>query len=193
MARENQDQGLQHISRDLKNPAPRDIETALNGKQAETGEEFTCQICHDFHYVHPRVGDKVDYSAMTPCRCVFEELARKRAENLLRYCELPPGSQHMTFDNFKMRPQLELAYTMARELSEGGPKQGSIAPELSEHGITWLTLMCGSQRGKTHLAIAIVRRWIERGIMAKYVHVPLLMEELRRGFRKEGDDSYEAR
>ena len=47
-------------------------------------------------------------------------------------------------------------------------------------------------RGKTHLAIAICRHWLARGKVARYIYVPLLLEELRRGYnpRKE-DDSYD--
>ncbi|MBA7681752.1 Primosomal protein DnaI [subsurface metagenome] len=86
----------------------------------------------------------------------------------------------MTFENFKVCPELQEAYDLALQLAEGGD-------------VTWLTMMSGTMRGKTHLAIAICRRWLESEKPAKYAYVPLLFEELRRGFREEGDRSYEAR
>jgi DNA replication protein DnaC len=123
---------------------------------------------------------KVDYSRLVPCSCIREEIEKKRAAALLRFCELPAGTDHMTFANFKVRLGLREAYLYALGLARGGEP-------------TWLTLMAGTGRGKTHLAIAIVRCWLARGIPAKYVHVPLLFEDLRRGFRESGDMSYEAR
>lgn len=107
-------------------------------------------------------------------------MERERARNLLRYCELPAATAHMTFENFKVTPDLQEAYALALQLAEGGD-------------VTWLTLLSGADRGKTHLLIAICRRRLERGMPAKYAYVPLLLEELRRGFRGEGDMSYEAR
>ena len=172
--------GMQHISEVLKNLQPKDTDRALSDEPGE-GEQFTCHICRDAGFVHP-VGEngKCDYSQVIPCRCVRNEIERKRVQNLLRYCELPVGTEHMAFENFKIRPELQEAYDLALQLAEGGD-------------VTWLTLMAGTKRGKTHLAIAICRRWLKRGIPAKYAYVPLLFEELRRGFREDGDGSYESR
>ena len=170
---------MQHISEGLKSLQPKDTGRALSDEPGEG--EVTCLICRDFHFVHP-LGEngKVDYSTVVPCECVREQLERERVRNLLRYCELPIGTEHMTFENFKVTTALQEAYDLALQLAEGGE-------------VTWLTLMAGTKRGKTHLAIAICRRWLERGMPAKYAYVPLLFEELRRGFREEGDMSYEAR
>ena len=145
------------------------------------GEQFTCLICRDAHFVHPLMEDgKVDYSTVVPCECIREQMEREHIQRLLRYCELPVGTTHMTFENFKVTPELQEAYDLALQFAEGGD-------------VTWLTLMASTMRGKTHLAIAISRRWLERGKPAKYAYVPLLFEELRRGFREEGDKSYESR
>jgi len=164
----------------IKNLRPKDTGRALSDEPSR-GEQFTCLICRDAHFVHPLKEDgKVDHSAIVPCQCVKEQIERERIQRLLRYCELPVGTTHMTFENFKVTPELQEAYDLALQLAEGGD-------------VTWLTLMAGTMRGKTHLAIAISRRWLESGKPAKYAYVPLLFEELRRGFREEGDRSYEAR
>lgn len=145
-------------------------------------EIYACQVCRDAHFVHPVKADgKPDYSRVVPCQCVREQMERERTQSLLKYCELPPGTEHMMFENFKTSPPLLEAYSLAIELAD----------EVGE--IRWLTLTSGADRGKTHLAVAICRRWLSRGKPARYAFVPLLLEELRRGFREEGDQSYEAR
>jgi DNA replication protein DnaC len=180
--------GLRPIGEELLKPAgsrPESQHRDDTGKaltdESANGEEFDCQICRDLHLVHPRRQDgTVDYSRAVPCQCVAAELEEKRRRNLLKYCELPIGTAHMTFANFKKTDNLAEAYHYAVDLSEGG-------------ATSWLTLLSGTGRGKTHLGISAVRRWLQRGIPAKYAYVPLLLEELRRGFRGEGADSYEAR
>jgi len=150
--------------------------------EAGEGEQYTCRICRDAHFVHPLKGDgKPDYSTVVPCKCVREQIERERMQRLLRYYELPTGTAHMTFENFKVSPKLQEAYDLAVQVAEDTGK------------VTWLTLMSGADRGKTHLAVAICRRWLHRGKPARYAYVPLLFEELRRGFQEEGDRSYEAR
>lgn len=181
--------GLRPISEDLlrmdgsrpESPHPSDTGKALTD-ESDNGEKFECPICRDFRFVYPRRQDgTVDYTRTVPCRCIAAGLEKKRADNLLRYCELPPGTAHMTFEKFKRSKLLQEAYDAAVDLADPDGKT------------TWLTLLSGTSRGKTHLGIAAVRRWLQRGIPAKYTYVPLLMEELRRGFRGEGSESYESR
>jgi len=163
----------------IKRVQPRSSGKALSD-EAGGDEQFTCSICRDAHYVHPLKEDgKCDYSAVVPCVCVQEQMKKERAQRLLRYCELPAGTAHMTFENFKVSPELQEGYDSALGVAE--------------EKITWLTLLSGVNRGKTHLLIAICRRWLQGGKPARYAYVPLLFEELRRGFREEGDRSYEAR
>jgi len=150
--------------------------------EAAPGKQFACAVCRDGHFVHPlREDGKPDYSRVVPCQCMREQIERERMQRLLAYCELPAGTAHMTFENFKVSLQLKEAYDAAVQLAE-------------ETGETsWLTLLSGTDRGKTHLLIAICRRWLQRGKPARYAYVPLLLEELRRGFQEEGDRSYAAR
>ena len=172
---------LEHISKAIKSLRPKDTCRALSDELGE-GEQYGCSLCRDAHFVHPlREDGEPDYANVVPCQCMREQIERERARNLMRYCELPVGTTHMTFKNFKVTPELQEAYDLALQLAEESVE------------VTWLTLMAGTKRGKTHLAIAICRRWLERGMPAKYAYVPLLFEELRRGFRGEGDESYEAR
>jgi len=100
---------------------------------------------------------------------------------MMKSCELPVGTEHMTFEGFKICTGLQEAYDACLAFAEG------------EVDFPFLTLWSDTGRGKTHLGIAVVRRWLARQIPARYAYVPLLLEELRRGFRVEGDMSYERR
>lgn len=171
---------LQHIAGLIKNALPQTFGRALSNEAEETGE-YACPICRDAHYVHPLKEDgKTNYSRVVPCQCVRDRLEREKLQRMLRMCELPPGTEHMTFENFQVEPSLEEAYDSAVKLAE------------ESADCNWLTLMSGSDRGKTHLLVAMCRRWLARGKPARYAYVLILLDELRRGFREEGDYSYEA-
>ena len=100
---------------------------------------------------------------------------------MLEACELPPRAAGWTFETFERLPGLEEAYDEALEFAE------------DTSATKWLVLMSGSDRGKTHLLFAICHRWLEQGRPARYAYVPDLLDELRRGFRGDGDQSFEAR
>lgn len=158
------------------------VSSTSEASKVELTETYECPICRDAYYVHPRGDDgKPDYSRVVPCHCVRDRLEKEKLQRMLRMCELPPGTEHMTFENFQVLPGLEEAYEAAVALAE----------ERSESN--WLTLMSDVNKGKTHLLRAICYRWVCRGKPARYAYVPLLFEELRRGFREEGEWSYENR
>ena len=144
--------------------------------------EEVCPICRGAGFVHPRRDDgKADYSRVVPCQCVRAKLEEEKRKQMLRMCELPLKAQSWTFGNFEVLPGLEEAYEAALELAE------------EKADSSWLTLMGSTDRGKTHLLAAICHRWLDKGKPARYAYVPLLFEELRRGFGVEGDRSYEVR
>lgn len=146
------------------------------------GEVYTCPLCRDARFVHPTRGDgKPDYTRVIPCKCVEGKLADKRRIRMLEDCEIPPRAAGWTFETFERLPGLEEAYDKALEFTE------------DSSDTKWLVLMSGSDRGKTHLLFAICHRWLEEGRPARYAYVPDLLDELRQGFRGEGDRSYEAR
>ncbi len=116
-----------------------------------------------------------------PCECIREEVERRRKAALLELCQFPKESEHMTFENFKVHPGTEEAYQAAVDMAEG------TFPEL------FLTFSGDSDRGKTHLLIAICRRWIQRDNPACYIYVPRLLDDLKTGFGEKGDESYLSR
>jgi len=110
-----------------------------------------------------------------PCECSRERVLKERYASMLRFCQLPAATESWTFENFDASGPLQEAYNVALELAE----------ERSD--IKWLTLVGPVDVGKSHLAVAICRRWLARGKPARYVLVPLMLEELRASYQREGE------
>lgn len=102
---------------------------------------------------------------------------QERRARFLRLCRLPQGTGHWTFENFKARPGLKEAYKAAMDVAQGKLK--------------WLTIMGDVDTGKSHLAISICRKWLEKDRPARYVAVPKLLDELRQGYGPSADMSYD--
>ena len=148
---------------------------------AATGE-IECPICKGGQTVHPRLMDgRPDYSRLVPCACIRAKLEVAKKKTLLKMCELPSKALAFTFETFEILPGLKEAYDAALDLAEHRGEN------------KWLLLMGSTDQGKTHLLAAICHRWLQAGVPARYAYVPLLLDELRRGFREEGNDSYDAK
>lgn len=147
-----------------------------NEASPSSNEEVVCRLCLDTGWVYPARGDgRPDYSRFIRCACKAEEDRRQRDAMLFRMCELPPLLKSMTFSNFIVSKQNEPAVAAARDLAEDA---GSVK---------FLTLLGPRDTGKTHLAVAICNRWLERRVPARYAYVPILLDELRQGIE---DKSY---
>ncbi len=144
---------------------------------------YQCDICKDGGWVHPLVNGKIDYTRTIRCRCKTESDARDNQQKLLKFCALPKEVKN--FENFKTYgdPKLEEARQAAMELAEASVNSK----------INFLTLIGESDRGKSHLAQAVCRSWLERNMPARYAKAPDLLVELRAGFDALGEDSYKAK
>ncbi len=144
--------------------------------------ESDCPVCFGGRFIHPLLpSGKPDYGHLKPCKCSEEKFKKERMQRLVQYCELPPGAENMTFENYKVRPELKEAYGIAKMVAS------------TPNNSAWVVFQGSNDTGKTHLCIAICREWLAQGVAAQYSFVPLLLDELREGFKKEGDFSYEAR
>lgn len=124
---------------------------------------------------------KVDYSRVIPCSCAKTKIEAERKAALIRACELPSFADEMTFGKFKVYPEVKSAYDASRKMA-------------TEPGqLCWLALLGNNGTGKTHLAIAVCKAWVHAGIAARYAFVSLLLDELRQGFTKDKEQSYESR
>jgi len=139
-----------------------------------SGDLYRCQVCHDGGFVHPKKPDGLtDWSQVVRCECKAKEDRRERAWRFLSMCELPRATEDQTFETFERFPDLEEAYRLALGVAEGSEE--------------WLVLVGGVDCGKTHLAIAICRQWLEREHPARYAWVPSLLDELRAGYNAKDD------
>jgi DNA replication protein DnaC len=123
---------------------------------------------------------KPDYSRVVRCACKVTEDQESRRLALLMACRLPESAGLRTLDNFDTNgnPSLEEAYAAAVELAE-------------EIGLLRWLVLCGKvDMGKTHLAVGICKRWLERGKPARFSSTSLLLKELRDGFELDGEQSY---
>ena len=153
-------------------------------QELENTEIELCNICGGAGYVHPlKVDGKVDYSSVTPCSCQADKIKVERHQRYLKFCHLPAESDGLTFEAFQTKGNktLESALAYAKELASG------------VQATKWLTLIGTTGCGKTHLAIAICRQWLNEGKVARYGFVPLLLKELKDGFELNGEYSYRAR
>lgn len=101
----------------------------------------------------------------------------------MKYCALPAKSEDKTLDNFKTYNEaiLQHAFDYSQNLAD---RSGDII---------FLTLVAESDRGKSHLGIAICRRWLERKEAARYCNVARLLNDLRDGLDREGEASYRSK
>ncbi len=136
-------------------------------------------MCKDALVVHPVVDGKPDYSHVVPCACQSTpEAELRKYQRLMRYCRLPDGTENRTFENFNAYTQhLQEALAAAKAFMPGGK-------------YTALVIGGAVERGKSHLAIAVCRAWLARKVPARYVYVPWMLDQLRAGQFKEGDESY---
>jgi len=144
-------------------------------------ENYKCSICNDTEFVHPVIDGKPDYTKVVSCQCVRAEKDKKKQDALVSYCEIPEKGQQMTFDNFTICTGNRYAFDICLAIAKG------------ESEYNFITLLGKTTRGKTHLAMAICNYRLKEKQPAKYTYVPLLLEELKAGFKKDGDDSYLSR
>ena len=143
--------------------------------------ENVCPLCQGYKHLNPRLPDgRVDYTRLIPCDCYLLEYEENKKQALLKYCVMPEGAGKMTFETYKIYPELKAAYEMAKTMAN------------NPGTMSWASFIGGNGTGKTHLGVAICKAWLAAGIPARYALVSVLLEELRQGFNKETSD-YDAK
>lgn len=149
-----------------------------------TDDEPACSICNDGGWVTITVEPRTRYAPpktdLKRCECQAEGDRARNRQLLFQMCKLPAGADRFTFDTWVQYPDLQEAYDAALTFANG----------FSD--VEWLTLLSRVDRGKSHLAIAICHRFIQRGIPARYLFVPSGLDALRSGYNAEGEQSYDA-
>lgn len=141
-----------------------------------------CPYCGGAGFVHPMKEGKPQWDKVLPCSCRKEEVAAENKKFMLLSCHFPPFTETMTLDNFKVGKGLQEGFTAAKSMAA------------SPGEIRWLTFIGQNSIGKTHLAIAICKAWLEAGIPARYAFVSLLLDELRSGYSTDNpENNYDAK
>lgn len=135
-----------------------------------------CPLCHGAGVIHP-AGENggPQYDQIVLCECSLERVLKEKYEQMFRLCQLPRATINWTFEGFDTSGPLEEAHDLSLQLAE----------ERSD--VKWLTFVGSVDVGKSHLAVAICRRWLARGKPARYVLVPAMLEELRASYNREGE------
>jgi len=156
--------------------------TSLQVENMETlSKNNDCKYCGGVGFVHPIINGKVQYDRTVLCTCQKEEAERNKKESLFRLCAFPPKTETMTFKEFKPYKAVATALKIAKNIASNPGK------------LVWLTLLGQNGVGKTHLAVAICKAWVAAGIPTRYVYVPTLLDELKEGFGRIDDKSYNKR
>ncbi len=132
-----------------------------------------CSHCHGTGWKHV---DRDGLQAVERCECVAVE----RAGRLVETANIPPLYRGASFDNFNTLPEnplthrilqtaVTIAASYAREYPYGTKKQG-------------LMLIGDPGTGKTHLAIAVMKRLIQRGFECVFFDYQNLLERLRSSY-----------
>ena len=113
--------------------------------------EDVCPICRGAGVLHP-VGEdgRPQYYQTVPCECSRERVLKERYAQMLNHCQLPAATNGWTFETFEASGPLQEAYNVALQLAE------------ERDDVKWLTLVGPVDTGKSHLAVAICRRWLAR-------------------------------
>ena len=123
-----------------------------------------------------RQANRDGISAVERCECV----STARAGRLLEVANIPPLFRQATFDNFTTQPEnpvthrilqtaMTIAASYAREYPYGTKKQG-------------LMFIGDPGTGKTHLAVAVMKRLIARGFECVFFDYQNLLERIRSSY-----------
>ena len=122
---------------------------------------------------------------MFPCRCQEREIEDRRLSHLQRYSNLGP----LTRISLEVtNPEGSLSDPDSRRLFGAAFQAARV---FAEHPRGWLIFTGPSSSGKTHLAVAIANRCLERGETVVFMFVPDFLDYLRGAFAPDSQVSYD--
>lgn len=129
----------------------------------------TCPICHGAGFLGSGATDINDpmFGKSVPCRCKKKELA----DSLAKASKFGQEQSEWSLENFPGDESAKVAAMRAIESKRG------IYTFISKYG-----------RGKTGLLVAMVNELNRLGVPSLYRSVPLMLDELRRGYNNDTYD-----
>ncbi len=126
-----------------------------------------CPICDGTGWT---VVERNGLSGAKRCTCAEQE----RPASILKAANIPPAYEHATFGNFVARPPSNLATALQRVRN-----YATNFPAVEKPG---LLLVGDTGTGKTHLAVAALKRIMEKGIECQFFDYQNLLERIRSSY-----------
>lgn len=147
-------------------------------------DETTCAICGGTGW---KTVERDGISAVERCECAVSERARDLEES----AGIPPLYQDASFESFNRyvdnpaaKPLLDQAVNIAR---------GYVREYPALEGKRGLLFIGDPGTGKTHLAVAVLRRLLDRGFQCVFFSYQQLLDKIRSGYdRASGASDREA-
>ena len=132
-----------------------------------------CPKCGGTGFV---IVENANLSGARPCDCRFEG----RSERLEDRSQIPPLYRHASFDNFSVPgPENPIA---RRELTNILLAVKNFVREFPNESRPGLLLIGEPGTGKTHLAVAAIRKIIEKGFECLFCDYQNLLDRIRSGY-----------
>lgn len=128
-----------------------------------------------------------DFGKVEVCSCRKQALQDSQHRHIYQVSNLG-AFEHMTFDTFNPQGRVGLPESQAMTLSFAFNQ----AQHFAQNVEGWLLMTGGYGCGKTHLAAAIAREAVSRGVPTLFLTVPDLLDWLRASFDRS-DANYEER
>ena len=159
------------------NTIPKDVAEGYESQFAELWESLKrCDSCtkngsdRDCYQMAVAVHNKRPYFGAALCKKQVQFFRMKRAAELLNQY-VGQRFQARLFETFEVTEENRKAYERCRQYAETfKPKSESLI----------LVGECGT--GKTHLAVAILQRVVQKGIFGVFVTVPELINSIKKNF-----------
>ena len=116
--------------------------------------------------------DSIEY-----CICSKEKMKGKQKDHYMHYSNTDKDMlTRMSFDTF---------YYLGNQISESVKEAYDAAKKFADEPVGWLTFIGASGVGKTHLAVAIIAKLLEKGDPAYYAYVPELLNQMKDTFKPD--------